>query len=267
MLTESDLDAQPRHHRSHTVLYASTGPRRERTDIGGRRSKHLQRSGERPPRRPQRRTRSARQVESGPGDAPGATVIVFDQAGPDGGGRQPAAVRHGETARRHAPRPGRHPAAWSPPSRRSCPAARAPGSAGPGSPDVTLEPTTTDGLSLHPVTADRRRRRQLLRGLLQRDPVAAVPRRGRRVAVPPRLVGGLPAGQRAVRRGGRRAGRTGRDRLGARLPAATGAAVAAPAAAGRADRLLPAHPVPAGRAVHAAAVAHPDRQRACSAPT
>ena len=41
---------------------------------------------------------------------------------------------------------------WSPRWRRSCPAAKAPGSAGPVLPDVTLEPTTTDGLSLHPVT-------------------------------------------------------------------------------------------------------------------
>ena len=36
---------------------------------------------------------------------------------------------------------------------------------------------------------------------------------------------------------------------------------AAPAATRRADRLLPAHPVPAGRAVHAAAVADPDHRR------
>ena len=42
---------------------------------------------------------------------------------------------------------------------------------------------------------------------------------------------------------------------------------AAPAATRRADRLLPAHPVPAGRAVHAAAVAARRSSTACSAPT
>ena len=166
-----------------------------------------------------------------------------------------------------APRPGRRRAAWSPRWRPILSRRQGAWIGWPGSPDVTLEPTTTDGLSLHPGHAVQRRRRRLLRGLLQRDAVAAVPRRGRRIAVPPRLVGGLPAGQRAVRRGGRRARGARRDRLGARLPAAAGPAVAPPAAAGRADRLLPAHPVPAGRAVHAAAVADPDRRRACSAPT
>ena len=131
----------------------------------------------------------------------------------------------------------------------------------PGSPDIDPRADhhrRAEPAPGHPV---QRRGRQLLRGLLQRDALAAVPRRRRRIAVPPRLVGGLPAGQRAVRRGGRRARRAGRDRLGARLPAAAGPAVAAPAAAGRADRLLPAHPVPAGRAVHAAALADPDRPR------
>ena len=47
----------------------------------------------------------------------------------------------------------------------------------------------------------------------------------------------------------------GRDGLGARLPAAAGAGDAARAAPGPAHRLLPPHPVPAGRAVRPAAVA------------
>ena len=50
------------------------------------------------------------------------------------------------------PRPGRHRAAWSPRWRRSCPADSGAWIGWPGSPDITLEPTTTDGLSLHPVT-------------------------------------------------------------------------------------------------------------------
>ena len=128
----------------------------------------------------------------------------------------------------------------------------------PGSPDVTVEPTSTDGLSLHPGHADRRRGRRLLRGLLQRDPVAALSRCCRRIAVPPRVVGGLPAGQREVRRVGGRPRGARRDRLGARLPTAARPAIAPPAASRRADRVLPAHPVPAGRAVHAAALADPD---------
>ena len=65
-------------------------------------------------------------------------------------------------------------------------------------------------------------------------------------------------GQPAVRRAGGRGGRRGRDRVGARLPDAAGAADAARAAPGPADRLLPAHPVPADRALPAAAVAPAD---------
>ena len=71
------------------------------------------------------------------------------------------------------------------------------------------------------------------------------------------MVGVLRRGEQAVRRGGRRAGQRGRPGLGARLPAAAGAPDAARPPAGPADRLLPAHPVPAGRAVPAAAVAAP----------
>ena len=52
--------------------------------------------------------------------------------------------------------------------------------------------------------------------------------------------------------------RQGRHGVGARLPAPAGPADAARAAARPADRVLPAHPVPAGRAVPAAAVAPAD---------
>ena len=69
------------------------------------------------------------------------------------------------------------------------------------------------------------------------------------------MVGLLRHGQPAVRREGRRGRRQGRHRLGARLPAAAGAADAARPATRPADRLLPAHPVPAGRALPAAALA------------
>ena len=112
-----------------------------------------------------------------------------------------------------------------------------------------------------PAGADRDepgRGRELLRGLLQRHPLAAVPRPGREAVVPPRVVGRLRAGQPAVRRARRGGGREGRDGVGAGLPAPAGAADAARPAARPADRVLPAHPVPAGRAVPAAAVAPAD---------
>ena len=113
-------------------------------------------------------------------------------------------------------------------------------------------------MSLVPMPLSAPGDRGVLRGLLQRHAVAALPRRRRQAGVPPRVVGLLRHGQPALRRAGRRARRRGRDGLGARLPAAAGAGDAARAAARPADRLLPAHPVPAHRALRAAAVAPPD---------
>ena len=131
----------------------------------------------------------------------------------------------------------------------------------PGTPDVTLEPTTTDGLSLFPVTLAADDVKGFYEGFsnatlwpLYHDAVADS--QFHRVWWESyQRVNAKFAEAAAERRRARR------DRLGARLPAATRAAAAAPAPAGRADRVLPAHPVPAGRAVHAAAVAQPDRQR------
>ena len=85
--------------------------------------------------------------------------------------------------------------------------------------------------------------------------------------VPPALVGGVPAGQPALCPGDRGLRRARLDRLGAGLPPAAGPGDAARAATGSAHRLLHAHPVPAGRAVHAAAPAGRAAARACSAPT
>ena len=76
----------------------------------------------------------------------------------------------------------------------------------------------------------------------------------------------MQVNQRFAERG-RRGRRRGRHRLGARLPAAAGAGDAARAAARPADRLLPAHPVPAGRAVHRSCRGAGRSSRACSAPT
>ena len=127
-----------------------------------------------------------------------------------------------------------------------------------GGTQTDLEPFEEDGLSLVPVPLTRRGDRGLLRGHVQRHAVADLPRRRRQARVPPGLVGQLRHGQPPLRRPGGRGRRGGRDGLGPRLPAAAGAPDAARAAARPADRLLPPHPVPAGRAVRAAPVAAPD---------
>ena len=128
----------------------------------------------------------------------------------------------------------------------------------PGGADDELEPFVEDGLSLVPVPLTRRGDRGVLRGLLQRHPVAALPRR-RAPSRSSTASGGTPTSRSTgASPTGRRGRRRGRDGVGARLPAAAGARDAARAAARPADRLLPAHPVPAGRAVPAAAVAPPD---------
>ena len=108
-------------------------------------------------------------------------------------------------------------------------------------------------------TPVRRGGRALLRGLLQRHAVAAVPRRHRAAGVPP-ASGGTPT-SRVNQRFAEAAAEVaaeGARRLGAGLPAAARPADAARAASRPADRLLPAHPVPADGAVHAAAVAAAD---------
>ena len=99
---------------------------------------------------------------------------------------------------------------------------------------------------------------RVLRGLLQRHPVAALPRPRRQAVLPPRVVGLLRHRQPALRRRGREVRRRGRGRLGPGLPAPAGPGDAARAAPRPADRVLPAHPVPAGRAVLPAAVAPAD---------
>ena len=114
-------------------------------------------------------------------------------------------------------------------------------------------PFEVDGIRLHPVAADRPGGRGVLRGPVQRHHLAALPRRRRDPGVPPALARGLPRGEPALRRGHRRVAPPGCDGLGAGLPATAGAGDAARAPPRPAHRLLPAHPVPADRAVHAAA--------------
>ena len=105
---------------------------------------------------------------------------------------------------------------------------------------------------------ERRGDRGVLRRLLQRDDLADLPRPRGQAGVPPGVVGCLRLGQPPLRREGRRDRGQGRHGLGARLPAPAGPADAARAAARPPDRVLPAHPVPAGRAVPAAALATAD---------
>ena len=117
--------------------------------------------------------------------------------------------------------------------------------------------------SLSPHHAVRGRGRRLLRGFLQRHALAAVPRRRRRLGVPPAVVGRLPEGQPAVRRGRRRRCRSGLRSSGCTTTNCNWC----PQMLRRLrpdlqDRLLPAHPVPAGRAVHAAAAPRRDHHRA-----
>ena len=110
--------------------------------------------------------------------------------------------------------------------------------------------------------AQPRRPRDVLRGLQQRHPLAAVPRRHRAARIPPRLVGQLLRGQPAVRgcRGRHRGAR--RDRVGAGLPIAAGAPDAAAGTPGPHHRVLPPHPVPGIRHLLAVALAHADHRGA-----
>ncbi|CAA9434826.1 MAG: Trehalose-6-phosphate synthase, partial [uncultured Pseudonocardia sp.] len=175
------------------------------------------------------------------------------------GGGQPAARRPGDAAGRHAPleaQPGRagHGAGAdaAQPEGRVGRLARRPGR--PGGPVRGGRAPAAPRRAVGPGG------RGLLRGLLQRHALAALPRRRGPAGVPPALVAGLRAGQRALRRGHRRRGRARRHGLGAGLPAPAAADRAPRAAARPEDRLLPAHPLPAHRAVPAAALAHPHRR-------
>ena len=79
----------------------------------------------------------------------------------------------------------------------------APGSAGPGTPDVDLDPFVDGGMQLHPVSLSEQEVEDYYEGFsngtlwpLYHDAVVAA-------GLPPALVAGLRGGQRAVRRGGR----------------------------------------------------------------
>ena len=101
----------------------------------------------------------------------------------------------------------------------------------------------------------------LLRGILQRDLVAAVPRRHRPARIPPPVVGGLRDGQPVVRTGRGGPGGARRDGLGSRLPAPAGPADDPRAARRPAHRFLQPHPVPRLRDLRPASVAPPGRER------
>ena len=173
-------------------------------------------------------------------------------------GRQPAAGRPGHHPGRDRPG-GAAPAAWSRRCSRSWHSTRAPGSAGPAARRRPVEPTPEpfelDGMGLWPVplTADEMER--YYEGFsnsslwpLYHDAVEP-PVYKRRWWEEYRRVNQRFADATAQVAAPRR------HRLGAGLPAPAGAGDAPRAAARPAHRLLPAHPVPAHRAVHAAAPA------------
>ena len=116
-----------------------------------------------------------------------------------------------------APRPtapangGAAPAGWPAPCTPSSSRPPPPGSAGPAAPGRRPALPDIGGLRIRPVAALRGRPARPLRGLRQLHPVAALPRRGRAAGLRPRLVGGVPRRQPAVRRG-RRRGRRARAR-------------------------------------------------------
>ncbi len=151
------------------------------------------------------------------------------------------------------------PAGSSPRWSRSCATAAARGSAGRASPTPTSSPIDDDGMHLARCRCPPRTSTTTTRASPTR-------RCGRSTTtwssagVPSRVVGRLRRGQPALRRGHRQGRGRGRDGVGPGLPAAAGPEDAADAAARPEHRLLPAHPVPAGRAVHAAAVADRDRR-------
>ena len=156
------------------------------------------------------------------------------------------------------------PAAWSPRCTRSSPSSSGTWVGWAGG-DRRRRPSrsTSTGIRLHPVPLSAEELERYYEGQsnatiwpLYHDAVETA-------GLPPALAGGLPRVNRAVRRGGRR----GAPAEGAtvwvqdyQLQLVPGdAARAAPRPA---HRLLPAHPVPADRAVHAAAAARRDPPRA-----
>ena len=93
------------------------------------------------------------------------------------------------------------PAAWSPPSSRCCAAGTARGSAGRAFRTATRTRSSRTDLQLYPVRLSADDVADVLRGLLQRHAVAAVPRRHRQADLPPRVVGPLRRREPALRRG------------------------------------------------------------------
>ena len=128
----------------------------------------------------------------------------------------------------------------------------------PGPADVTLEPTTTDGLSLHPVTLTSDEVDNYYEGFsnetlwpLYHDAVVESQFHRDWWESYQRVNDGSPRRPPNWPRPARPSGCTTISCSWFRSSSA--------APAGRPDRLLPAHPVPAGGTVHAAALADPDR--------
>ena len=119
-----------------------------------------------------------------------------------------------------------------------------------------MQPFEHGDLRLHPVPLSDDEVERYYRRILQRGPVAAVPRPPAPRRVEPGVVARVSDRQPAVRRRGvpDRAAR--RDRVGPRLPPAARPGDDPRQAARPAHRPVPAHPVPERAAVLDAAVAH-----------
>ncbi len=110
--------------------------------------------------------------------------------------------------------------------------------------------------------SQRRRCRRVLRGVLECDTVAAVSRCHCQADLPSRVVGTLRRRQPPIRRGHLTCRCPGRDGVGAGLPVAVGPEDAARTAARSDHRILSAHSVSPGGALHAVALARGDHRRA-----
>ncbi len=98
----------------------------------------------------------------------------------------------------------------------------------------------------------------VLRGVLERHPLAPVPRPARPVRLPALLLVHLPDGEPEVRRLRAGAQRRGRLHLGAGLPAHPRRLLHPGEDGGAPDRVLPPHPVPAAGHLPEAPLARPD---------
>ena len=131
---------------------------------------------------------------------------------------------------------------------------------GPGRQLVGRRSTPT-AIEMHPVPISDRRDEPLLRGVLERHALAAVPRRDQGVELRRRRLERVRGGQRTVRDPDRQHRTARTPSCGSTTTTCSSSRDAARPAVRRPDRMVQPHPVPAARAVPAPAVANGDHQR------